>query len=116
MPDSNKQKAYDEARAKLLDQEGNPTAHYRAYLRYEAEYKAKVKAWHEAQASASSDPMKLQNWPIEGVSYHDDADKAMDRWVSLGYKQEIENAIAILTAQGADPAIAKIIRDRDKLG
>jgi hypothetical protein len=116
MPGSNKQKAYDDARAKLLDQEGKPTAHYQAYLRYEAEYKRKVKAWHKAQASASSDPMKLQNWPIEGASYQDDADKAMDRWVSLGYKQEIENAIAILTAQGTDPAIAQIIRDRDKLG
>jgi hypothetical protein len=112
MTDSNKEA--DDARAKLIDKDGNATAHYQAYLRYEVEYKRKVDAWHQAQAAASSDPMKLQNWPIEGPSYHDDADKAMDRWVSLGYKHEIESAIAILTAQGIDPAIAQIIRDRDK--
>jgi hypothetical protein len=40
--------------------------------------------------------MKLQNWPIVGKSYADEIDKAMDRWVSLGFKQEIETAISTL--------------------
>jgi len=107
-------KAYDDAQAKLMDQDGNPTPHYQAYMQYEDEYKSKVKAWHKAYASAFTDPMKLQNWPIDGVLYQDDADEAMDRWVGLGHKEEIENAIATLAAQGTDPAIALITRAKKR--
>jgi hypothetical protein len=38
----------------------------------------------------------------------------MDRWVAFGHKEEIENAIAILTAQGTDPAIALITRAKKR--
>jgi hypothetical protein len=108
------QKAYDDAQAKLIDQDGNPTPHYQAYMEREDDYKSKVRAWHKAYAAAFSDPMKLQNWPIDGVLYQDDADEAMDRWVSFGHKQEIENAIATLAAQGTDPAIALISRAKKR--
>lgn len=107
-------KAYDAASAKLMDKDGNTTPHYQAYMQYEDAWKDKVKAWHRAYANAFSDPMKLQNWPIDGTSYQDDADEAMDRWVGLGFKQEIENAIAILAAQGTDPAIALISRAKKR--
>ncbi len=106
--------AYDDAQAKLMDKDGNPTPHYEAYMKYEDEWKSKVKSWHKAYADAFTNPMKLQNWPIDGTTYHDDADEAMDRWVSFGFKQEIENAIATLAAQGTDPAIALIARAKKR--
>jgi hypothetical protein len=102
--------AYDATRAKLMDADGNPTPHYNAYMQYEDVYKDKVKAWHRAYAGAFTDPMKLQTWPVEGTSYEDDANEAWDRWISFGFKEEIENAIATLAAQGTDPAIALIAR------
>lgn len=84
-------------------------------LQFEDAYKNKVKAWQKAYAAAFTDPMKLQNWPNEGVLYQNDADEAWDRWVSLGFKNEIENAIATLAAQGTDPAIALIGRAKKRL-
>jgi hypothetical protein len=107
-------KAYEDARAKLMDKDGNVTPHYEAYMRFEDEYKSKVKKWTQAYAAAYTDPMRLQNWPIEGRSYHEDADEAMDRWVGLGFKPEIEKAIATLAAQGIDPAIALIVRSKKR--
>jgi hypothetical protein len=107
-------KAYDDATAVLMDKDGNTTPHYQAYMQYEDTWKGKVKAWHRAYANAISDPIKLQAWPIDGVQYQDDADEAMDRWTGLGFKQEIENAIAILAAQGTDPAIALISRAKKR--
>jgi hypothetical protein len=108
------QQAYAAAQAKLMDKDGNPTPHYEAYMRFEDEYKSKVKAWHRAYAAAFTDPMKLQSWPIEGTTYQDDADEAMDRWVGFGFKLEVENAIATLAAQGTDPAIALIARAKKR--
>lgn len=97
-------KDYDDALAKLVDKDGNPTPHYKAYMQYEEGWNSKVAARQKAYASARTDPMKLQAWPIDGVIYHDEVNQAFDRWTALGYKQEIENAIAILKAQGTDPA------------
>jgi hypothetical protein len=94
--------ALKDARAKLMDADGNPTPHYQAYLKYQDEYQSKVQALHKAYAAALTNPMKLQTWPIDGVSYQNDVDEAMQRWVSLGFKQEIENALTTLAAQGAN--------------
>lgn len=106
--------AYDAATAKLMDKDGNTTPHYEAYMRYEDEYKSKVKAMNKAYANAFTDPAKLQMWPIEGKTYQDDVDEAWDRWSSFGFKQEIENAIATLAAQGTDPAILLISRSKKR--
>lgn len=106
--------AYAAASAKLMDKDGNTTPHYQAYMQYQDAWSSKVKALHRAYANAFSDPLKLQNWPIDGVQYQDDADQAMDRWVGLGFKQEIESALAILAAQGTDPAIALISRAKKR--
>ena len=100
--DSSKKQAYEATQAKLMDKNGNPTPNYQAYMRLEAEYTRTVKARDKAYTAAFTDPKKLQNWPIEGRTYQDDIDKAMDRWVSLGFKFEIEDAIAALKAQGRD--------------
>jgi hypothetical protein len=107
-------KAYQDATAKLMDQDGNPTPHYQAYMQYEEKYKDKVKAFHRAYANAFADPMKLQNWPIDGTSYQDDVNEAIDQWTGFGFKNEIENAIATLAAQGTDPAIALISRAKKR--
>jgi hypothetical protein len=97
---STMKKAFEEAQAKLRNYEGNPTQHYLAYMRFEEEYRRAVKARDDAYANALSDPMTLRLWPIEGRIYQDNVESALDRWVSLGFKYEIENAIAILAAQG----------------
>jgi hypothetical protein len=108
------QKAYDDARAVLADKDDNPTPHYQSYMDREDEYKDKVKAYNRAYANAMTDPMKLQNWPRDGVLYQQDVDEAMDRWVGFGHKIEIEQAIATLAAQGTDPAIALIGRAKKR--
>jgi hypothetical protein len=92
------QNDYERAQAKLMGSDENPTPHYQAYMRFEKEYRSKVKVRDEAYADALTEPIKLQNWPIVGKSYAEEVDKAMDRWVSLGFKNEIENAIATLKA------------------
>jgi hypothetical protein len=107
--------AYDEAAATLMDSEGDPTKHYEKYLEYQDEYRGKVRAWNKAFAASFTDPAKRQQWPIEGRSYHEEANEAWDRWQGFGHKQEIENALAILSAQGTDPAIALIARAKKKL-
>jgi len=106
--------AFDKAQAKLVDKDGNATPHYEAYMRYDDEWKSKVRAWYRAYAAAATDPVKLQAFPLEGTLYHDDADKAMDRWTSLGFKGEIEDAIATLASIGTDPAIALISRAKKR--
>jgi hypothetical protein len=107
-------KAYEAAAAKLMDKDDNPTPHYAAYLDYQEKYTDKLQQWQRAYADAFTDPIKLQNWPIQGRIYHDAADQAMDRWTALGHKGEIETAIATLAAQGTDPAIAIIARAKKR--
>ena len=107
-------KAYDDAKALLVDADDNPTKHYESYMERQEDYHDKVKEWHRAYSNAFADPMKLQNWPSEGKSYEDDANDAMDKWIALGHKEEIDKAIATLAAQGTDPAIALIARAKKR--
>jgi hypothetical protein len=96
--------AYANATAKLVDKDGNVTPHYQAYMQCEDAYKSKVKAKNKAYSAALTDPVKLQQWPQDGISYQDDIDEAWDRWMGRGFKVEIEKAINTLAAQGTDPA------------
>jgi hypothetical protein len=104
------QAAYDAARAKLVDAQGDPTAAYQRYMDYRDKYRAKVKAYNRAYSTAITDPRKLQRFPNEGKILQDEVNDAFDEWGSFGGKPEIENAMAILAAQGTDPAIAMISR------
>ncbi len=108
------QKAYDDASAKLQDKDGNVTPHYLAYMNFQDAWTAKVKARNLAYSNAFTDPLKLQQWPQDGVPYQDDVDTAWDRWTALGFKEEIEQAIDTLAARGTDPAIALISRAKKK--
>ena len=98
-------KSYADATAKLMDENGNVTTHYQAYMQYEDAYNSKVKARNKAFAAAASDPIKLQHWPEDGVVYQDDVDQAWNRWMGLGFKAEIETAINTLAAQGPIPPL-----------
>ena len=55
-----------------------------------------------AHQEAMNNPMKLQMWPVEGRTYHDDVDSAMNVWIALGYKYEVENAINTLRAEAGE--------------
>jgi hypothetical protein len=46
--DSTRQPVYAAAQAKVMDKDGNPTPHYQAYIRFENEYKGKIKARDDA--------------------------------------------------------------------
>lgn len=100
--------------ALLQDKDGNVTPHYQAYQQYEDDYHSKVNARNKAYAGAFTDPMKLQAWPEMGVPYQDAVDEAMNCWTGLGFKVEIEKAIAALAAQGTDPAMVLIDRAKKK--
>jgi len=41
------QPAYDDGKAKLVNEDGTPSPQYRAYLKYEQEYKKKVAEMNE---------------------------------------------------------------------
>jgi hypothetical protein len=111
---SNLQAAYDAARAVLMNADGTQTAKYAAYSDFEEKYKSKVKALNKSYADALTDPTKLEAFPVTGVTYQDDVHEAMQNWVALGFKEEIEKAIDTLAAQGIDPSIALIVRARQK--
>ena len=84
------------ATALLQDERGYPSSHYQAYMRYQQEYDHLRDVFNAAQVSAAADPLKLQQWPMTGVPYQQAVDAAWDHWVGLGYKAEIERALALL--------------------
>jgi hypothetical protein len=104
----------EKAKAKIMDAEGNPTLHYDAYVKYKDEYMSKVKALNRAYAIAFSNPLSKQTWPIEGRFYQEDVNEAFARWSGFGHKNEIEGALALLAAQGIDPAILLIQRAKNR--
>lgn len=107
-------KSLDKAHAVLMDANGDSTPHYEKYLQYRDSYQTAVRTRDKQYANAFSDPMKLQMWPIQGKSYQDDVDLAWDQWQSFGFKQEIDEAVAVLASQGIDPAILLIARAKHK--
>jgi hypothetical protein len=106
------EQVYEDAKAKLMEPDGTPSRRYQAYRKYEEEYKRKVNDRNEAYQQALSNPMKLQTWPIIGKSYQDDIDQALNKWMTLGFKNEIENAIDTLTAQAGEEGNTLIARVR----
>ena len=99
---------------KLIASDGTPTPHFQAYMKYEQAHKDRLGARDKAYSAALLDATKLQQWPMDGVAYQEDVDTAWNRWMALGFKIEIERAIAALVAQGGDEAIALIARAKEK--
>lgn len=91
--------SFVKARALLQNKDGNESSKYQAYLKHKNEYDFKVKIRNDTYQNAQTDPVKLQMYPIDGVAYQNEVDTAWDKWIALGFKYEIENAIAILEAQ-----------------
>lgn len=106
--------AIKKAQRILQTEDDNTTVKYEKYLHYRGEYMDAVRNRDRQYASALTDPMRLQMWPIQGKLYLDDVKFAWDNWQSLGFKQEIEEAIAVLSSQGIDPAILLISRAKHK--
>ncbi|WP_024479438.1 hypothetical protein [Cellulophaga baltica] len=106
--------ALEKAKAVLMTPEGDSTLHYEKYVEYREEYQDSVRTRNKQYANALSDPLKLQMWPIQGKGYQDDVEFAWDRWQSMGFKQEIDAATAIMASQGIDPAILLIARAKKK--
>lgn len=98
----------------MVDEEGNDTQKYEKYNQYRDEYYDAVRERDRQYANALSDPLKFNLWPMQGKIYQDDVDYAWDKWQSRGAKQEIEEAMALLSAQGIDPAILTIRRAKIK--
>ncbi|MGZ3754664.1 MAG: hypothetical protein ACXVAY_15500 [Mucilaginibacter sp.] len=99
------------AQAVLIDPKtGNPTDHYNKYLNYQKAYFNAVQNLNGQYANAISDPNGMAMWPITGKIPQEQVNSAMENWVGLGYKVEIETAQDTLNAQGMDPAIALINR------
>ena len=88
-----------EAKALLsADDNGNPTPLYKAYLAYQNEYSDKLSAYNIAHERAKASPMMFRQWPIVGKEYSDAVSNALNKWIALGHKYEIENALSILKA------------------
>lgn len=99
------------AQAVLIDPTtGDPTPHYNKYLDYQQKYFSAVQNLNGQYANAISDPNGMAMWPITGKIPQEQVNSAMENWVGLGYKTEIETAQDTLNAQGMDPAIALINR------
>src|SRR5690606_18968911 len=106
--------ALERAEKLMVDEEGNDTPKYEKYNQYRDEYYDAVRERDRQYANALSDPLKFNLWPMQGKIYQDDVDYAWDKWQSRGAKQEIEEAMALLSAQGIDPAILMIRRAKMK--
>jgi hypothetical protein len=107
-------KAVEKSKSIMQTPEGDSTPHFDKYLQYRDEYQEAVQNRDRQYGNAFSDPMKLQMWPIQGKTYQDDVNFAWDKWQALGFKQEIEEAMAVLSSQGIDPAILLIARAKKK--
>lgn len=115
--DPNLKKALDKAMKLLMKQDPDeadnpdaliPTSAYEKYQRYRKAYNKSVQAYTAQYLAAAASPITLQMWPVTGKTYLSDVDSAMDEWISLGKKIEIENAIDLLAAQGTDSATKMI--------
>lgn len=104
----------EKAKLVLNDKDGNSTPKFEQYLRWREEYQSKVKSYQRVFAGALSDPMQLQMFPIQGKLYKDDIDFALDQWMGLGNKLEIDEAINVLAGQGIDPSLLLISRAKHK--
>jgi hypothetical protein len=108
------QQAYDNAKSKLQNADRSTTPEFKDYQDYRDKYTAKEKAYNKAYADSFTDPVKRNNWPLDGVVYDDDKKQAMQDWVNSGSKEDIEEALNILSARGSDPSMALINQSKDR--
>jgi len=96
---------YEQAKSLLVAADGQPTDMYAAYMKFQQEYADKKKNYESAfHHSTQSGQL---NWPVVGKGYIDEINKAWDKWVALGHKNEIEQALNILSAHPAYADLTK---------
>ena len=83
-------------KALLIDENGSITPMYDAYQTYEQNYIAKKLDYQRAYQEAMDDTKKMQFFPIIGKAYQDEIEMALNNWVALGHKHEIDLALSIL--------------------
>lgn len=106
-------KATEEATKKLflLDAEGQIIDDSPAYKKYKEcfnKYNDAVEKLSDEYLNAASDKIKLNQWPIKGKRYKDEAYRMWDEWNAIGQKNTIEQALSFISAQGVDIS-AKVI-------
>jgi hypothetical protein len=74
----------------FLDENGNPTPQYQAYAQYRQAYQNSLEAYNTAYAAALENPAKLQLWPLQGKVFQQAVDAALNDWLAVGNKAEIE--------------------------
>lgn len=94
--------SYRQALAQLFTDSNEPTPKYTAYLEHRSAHEDAVRARDEARAATLRDPVALQQWPVTGRRYEERIDAAMDRWLTLGFKTEVEKALARVRAHDED--------------
>jgi hypothetical protein len=88
--------AYRKARARLFDEQARPTRQYQAYLRFQEIHQELVRLRDEARSAAMTEPMSRQNWPIRAREFDDAVDGALNRWLALGFKRELDDAVDVV--------------------
>lgn len=85
-----------DAHRMLRDENGQATQRYQDYLTHQEAYRAARRAYDDALAEAQRDPVRLQAWPITGMTFQRSLDEAYQKWLALGSKTEVEAALAVL--------------------
>jgi len=86
------------------------TNRYKKYLECQSVYLKAQDAYTDAYSDTLEDPNAAKMWPVKGKRYITDIDNAMAAWTSVGHKESVEGALAVLAAQGRNPT-AQMIAD-----
>jgi hypothetical protein len=105
-------------RKTIKDEDGGDvdvdTKEYKAYKDYEKKYNNAVRNYANIYLANMSDRRLAQLWGVMGKTYVSDVNDAWDEWMSLGYKQFIEEAKDNLAAMGTDAAAHMIAAAKKK--
>lgn len=101
-------KYYPRLKKSIKDEDGSDievdTKEYKAYQEYSKKYQKAVRDYTTQFMVAMSNKQTAQLWGVTGKTYIADVDNAWDEWMSVGYKQFIEEAKDNLAAMGTDAA------------
>lgn len=105
-------------RKTIKDEDGSEvdvdTKENKAYREYEKKYQKAVRDYTAQYMAAMATPATAQTWGVLGKTYVQDVNDAWDEWMSLGYKQFIEEARDNLAAMGTDAAAHMIAAAKKK--
>jgi hypothetical protein len=90
------------------------TKEYKAYKEYQEKYADALRNYANEYLAAMSTRITAQLWGTTGKGALQKVDRAWDEWVSLGYKEFIEQAIDNLSAMGTDAAAHMIAAAKKK--